>query len=360
VSNQQVAVAKKAIDFTKNMALLDPYIKSDSFNDDIRPYLIQLANSNPQLEAFHFIEFVQKCALTGADPRRNQAYLIPFNKNAKFKDDQSGRWVDNWITVANTIFAYQFFIAKAQEAGDYEGFDVKTVRDRYFNPFNGNEIETLCSLCTVKRKGRDPYTYRAWLPEFVKIKDGMPTDAWGSKPYLMLEKCAIANAFRLTWPEAMSGMYISEEMQGEWSKQTVEDSTRIHARSADVTVVKQETKPAKEPLKPDVIDVTPQPVEQPKEAEEKQLEYVPVQQNTAPVEEKKKAPPVQAAPPVQSTASKRSKALLWSAMQSLAGQNKINLVQAIAKIESANLTEELAVGLIEQIKAGNTSWFDSI
>lgn len=162
-------------------------------------FLAIKARENSNIPAVYFVDFIKKAQLTGADPRLNQVYLIPCYKNGK----QS----------ANVVFAYQFFMSRASKSGLLEWFKVETEIEKYFSPVNGNVIETLVSTCWVKRKDHDyPIYYKARFPEFAPKK---LTYTWQSKPYLMLEKCSIANAFRWAFPEALSGMYISEEITGD-------------------------------------------------------------------------------------------------------------------------------------------------
>ena len=174
----------------------------------LRTFISQNQEIGPQ----YVIEFLHKAELAGADPRRNQVYLIARKKKQKYKDQQ-GFWREDWVTVGTVVFAYQFFIAAANATGELEGFEVHSRVGEYFDPVQGQPIRTLVSTATVRRKNRQPVVYDAWYPEFVQtdFKTAAPTSAW-QKPYIMLEKCALANAFRWAFPEAMSGMYISEEM----------------------------------------------------------------------------------------------------------------------------------------------------
>lgn len=180
-----------------------------------------LAERNPLLQASDFLDFIQKCQLSGADPRRNQIYLITRNQNVK-EDD--GQWRQK--VVGTTVFAYQFFIQRAQSTGLLSGFTVDTEMTTYCNPITGRTRPSIVSICTVWRKDREkPTVYRARFDEFVpKDKNGAmaPNRVWREKPYLMLEKTALCNGLRQAFPEDLQGMYISEEMTGDESREVLD------------------------------------------------------------------------------------------------------------------------------------------
>ena len=69
----------------------------------------------------------------------------------------------------------------------------------------------------VYRYGRNdekiPYSVKARYSEFVVTKKGgEPNRMWATKPYVMLAKCAEAQALRKAFPDELSGMYTEEEM----------------------------------------------------------------------------------------------------------------------------------------------------
>ncbi len=160
------------------------------------------ARENPSVPWPYILEFIKKAAITGADPRLNQIYLIP-----------SKKWDSNTrqnLPMAHTVFAYQFFMDKAYQTELMEYFTVDTKIDKYFTIENGKPkiIDTLISNCIVKRKdmGKE-ISYKAHFPEFYK-----DSPVWKKSPYLMLEKCSIANAMRRAFPEYLTGLYIKDEM----------------------------------------------------------------------------------------------------------------------------------------------------
>jgi phage recombination protein Bet len=171
-----------------------------------RNYLAQLVKSNPNLAKEDFVNFITKCQLTGADPRMNQIYLIVHNAwNAQTRQS---------APKGTTVFSYQFFLRLAQQTGQLESMEVDTVKEPYLDFNSGEERPSVTTKCHVKRAGQGKITYQARFWEFAKTdKDGKLQGNWKSAPYLMLEKCAVANALRWAFPETLGNMYIADEME---------------------------------------------------------------------------------------------------------------------------------------------------
>ena len=155
------------------------------------------------------IRFFHKAQLTGADPRRDQIFLIPRSVNIKKKVGRD--WVDNWVKVGTVVFSYHFVEAQAQRTKEYQGYNLTTGVAKYFNPIEGKEVDMLKCVCTVRRAGHE-YSFVAWWDEYVQSGQYGVNAQWKSKPHLMLEKCAKAGALRSAFPEWLSGIYSEEEM----------------------------------------------------------------------------------------------------------------------------------------------------
>jgi phage recombination protein Bet len=175
-----------------------------------RSFLANLVRQHPSLDQSAFLEFITKCQLTGADPRLNQVYLLVHNSwNAEKRVTEPK---------GTTVFAYQYFIQLAQRTGELEEFGVDTYPDMYLDLVTGEERKSITSKAWVKRKGAGRFEYKARFPEFCKTnKEGKLMKNWAASPYLMLEKCSIANVMRWAFPEALSGIYTSEEISKDGS-----------------------------------------------------------------------------------------------------------------------------------------------
>jgi phage recombination protein Bet len=171
-----------------------------------RIYLQTLVDENPNLKKKDFIEFIVKCQLTGADPRLNQVYLLPheaWNSQKKMKEPKG-----------TTVFSYQFFIRLAQQTGLLEDWGVDNVEDTYLDMNTGKRRHSLTSTAYVVRKGQGRITYKARFWEFAKTDfNGNLSGNWKNSPYLMIDKCAVANAMRWAFPETLGNLYIYDEME---------------------------------------------------------------------------------------------------------------------------------------------------
>jgi phage recombination protein Bet len=158
-----------------------------------------------KVPADDIVKFFHKAQITGADPLKDQIYLIP--RNTKIKKD--GR--EEWVTVGTVVFSYHFVESKAVETKEYEGYTIKTGVASYFDPIAGKAKDMLMSECIVTRNGKT-YPFTAWWDEYVQTNSYGVTTQWKTKPHLMLEKCAKAGALRSAFPEWLSGAYTQEEM----------------------------------------------------------------------------------------------------------------------------------------------------
>ena len=149
------------------------------------------------------IDFLHKCQLHGADPRKNQVYLMTYNTK--------NRATGQWEKTGTTVFSYHFLIHMANQTGESLGVPVSTELEEVFDPISGEVKKMLVSTATAHRRGREPITFKARWWEFNNPKN----PAWSQRPYQMLEKTAIANALRWAFPEALSGVFIREEMEGD-------------------------------------------------------------------------------------------------------------------------------------------------
>lgn len=201
---------------SKDLAVLDTTInelislsevpKESMVKEMDRNYLALLVNENPTLDKKYFVDFITKCQLTGADPRMNQIYLIVHNSWNAQKQTTEPK--------GTTVFSYQFFLRLAHRTGELESMRIDTVKEPYLDFSTGKEKPSITTKCHVKRSNQGEITYQARFWEFAKTdKNGNLQGNWKSAPYLMLEKCSVANALRWAFPETLGNMYIADEME---------------------------------------------------------------------------------------------------------------------------------------------------
>lgn len=102
-------------------------------------------------------------------------------------------------TVMSIVTGYEVYLKRAEMNPNYNGFETS------FQVVNG---EMGCT-CKVYRKDRTmPVTSTVWMSEYSTGRS-----LWASKPRMMLEKVAIATAFRRAFPCDFGGMpYTTDEL----------------------------------------------------------------------------------------------------------------------------------------------------
>jgi hypothetical protein len=121
----------------------------------------------------------------------------------------------------------------AQKTGQLEDWGVECIDDTYTDIATGRKRPSYTSTCWVKRKGQSKVTYTAYLWELAKQYNGTLSSTWASAPKLMLNKCAVANAFRWAFPETLGSYYIQDEI-----KDAIDvEFTPIHTKTEQVKKV---------------------------------------------------------------------------------------------------------------------------
>jgi len=105
----------------------------------------------------------------------------------------------------------------AQRSKQYGGQDDPAYKvEEVYDPISGENKKQLVATVTVYKMvegERMPVTASARWHEYAqKKKDGHYMDMWANMPYNQLGKCAEALALRKAFPQDLSGIYISEEM----------------------------------------------------------------------------------------------------------------------------------------------------
>ena len=102
-----------------------------------------------------------------------------------------------------TIVGYETYLKRAEKTGKLDGWSVTISQDNK------------AAIITINRKDwTKPFV---WTVERAEFDKGQST--WKNMPKFMLKKVAIAQGFRLAFPEEIGGMpYIQEEINGRLSE----------------------------------------------------------------------------------------------------------------------------------------------
>ena len=136
-----------------------------------------------QLPEKHKKMFVELSQAYGLNPFKREIYAVGYGNNF------------------NVITGYEVYLKRAERTGLLDGYETNWEEDA-----NGG-IKS-CT-CTVYRKDRQhPTKQKVYFSEY-----NLGTAIWKSKPHTMIEKVAIAQAFRKAFPDELGGMpYTAEEM----------------------------------------------------------------------------------------------------------------------------------------------------
>lgn len=115
------------------------------------------------------------------NPIKREVHFVPFNNDIKI------------------VVGYEVYLKRAEKSGKLNGWHV--------------EIEgagsTMKAVVTINRRDWEkPFTYEVFL-----VEARQSTPLWLKMPRFMLKKVAIAQAFRLAFPEELGGLqYMPEEV----------------------------------------------------------------------------------------------------------------------------------------------------
>lgn len=148
------------------------------------------------LMVFHHV-----CKRTGLDPFAKQIHMI----------ERQGKW-----TIQTGIDGFRLVARRAVDTtGETLGYadTLWCGADGKWTDVWLTDDPPAAAKVTVLRNGQ-PYPAIALYREYVGLKrDGKPNSMWTGKPALMLAKCAEALALRKAFPQDLSGLYTSDEMQ---------------------------------------------------------------------------------------------------------------------------------------------------
>ena len=138
-----------------------------------------------------FALFIQVAQRTGLDPFSRQIYAIK----------RAGKMV-----IQTSIDGYRLI---ADRGGNYAGNDEAV----FVHNAEGGLMRASVKVWKFVKGVRCDFTAMADWDEYVQLDSkGVITSMWATKRYIMLAKCAEAQALRKAFPADLSGLYTHEEM----------------------------------------------------------------------------------------------------------------------------------------------------
>lgn len=147
--------------------------------------------------------FIQMARAYGLNPFKREIYCTAFGQGQ--------------YRQCSIVTGYEVYLKRAERIGKLDGWEVTTdgkVGDK-----------TLSATVTIHRKDwAHPFRHTVYFREVCQTKkDGSLNRFWEKQPYFMCKKVAIAQAFRLCFPDEFGGMpYTSDELGVEQEAPVVE------------------------------------------------------------------------------------------------------------------------------------------
>ena len=147
-----------------------------------------VATKRSEKERMNFIEIAQAYCL---NPFKREIYCVSYG------------YGDNKTT--SIITGYEVYIKRAERTGKLDGWDL-TIEGK---------MPDLKAIVTIYRNDWSrPFKHEVYFEEVVqRKKDGSINAMWAKMPKFMLRKVAIAQGFRLCFPDELGGMpYTADEI----------------------------------------------------------------------------------------------------------------------------------------------------
>ena len=181
----------------KEEAQITPEFTDEKIKDFIRMQIGDEVFS--KLEDRQIEYFLQMAHLYNLNPFKREIYLLPF-KVYEYDPDLKKK-IDTGRYDVSIVIGYETYLKRAERSGKLAGWRVWTEGDRTRGMLKG-------CIEIYRKDWVKPFYHEVDYSEYSNGKT-----FWSGKPKTMIKKVAIAQGFRLAFPEEVGGLpYIEEEI----------------------------------------------------------------------------------------------------------------------------------------------------
>jgi phage recombination protein Bet len=162
------------------------------------------------LSASEIQQFIQTALAGNLDPFKREIYIAVY-----------GDGVNRKVSI---LTGYQVYLKRAERTGKLDGWRAKIDGD-------GGQMKAVVEI--FRKDWSHSFIHEVYWEEAVqKKKDGNPTQFWAKQPRFQLRKVAMAQAFRLAFPDELGGLpYESAELP---DNENATAGTRLETKPAAV------------------------------------------------------------------------------------------------------------------------------
>jgi len=129
-------------------------------------------------------QFISTACAGNLDPYKREIYIAVYGEGANRK--------------VSILTGYQVYLKRAERTGNLDGW-------RAWIEGDGSQMKAIVEI--YRKDWSHSFTHEVYWEEAVqKKKDGSPTQFWSKQPRFQLRKVAMAQAFRLAFPDELGGL----------------------------------------------------------------------------------------------------------------------------------------------------------
>jgi phage recombination protein Bet len=185
-------------------------------------------------------QFIQTALAGNLDPFKREIYIAAY-----------GEGVNRKVSI---LTGYQVYLKRAERTGKLDGWHARI-------DGNGSQMKAVVEI--FRKDWSHSFIHEVYWEEAVqKKKDGSPTQFWTKQPRFQLRKVAMAQAFRLAFPDELGGLpYESAELPEPSNGHEMQGSPQSTENTADASSKAVRKPNKKENVKTSIYDSNDNPTD---------------------------------------------------------------------------------------------------